>query len=322
MSRTIIGAILFFIFLLNGEGAAAANEGSYEILLRDSVEVEGASVYLGDIALIRGDSEGVETIRNTKLGPSAAPGNYRVLRRNKLKAGLVVRGWTNIIIKGPDEIKIWSASSVLSRESMALKIKRNLMERMPWPKDKVEVAVHIPSGELLPSKGRITLDVELPRRFAFLGKESFLVKILLDDEDYKSLWVKSDIRLYTDMVLAKRPLLRNEILGVEDLAVERKLVTSLRKGIFNEVSELTGMRARRKINKGAVIMESDISMPPLLKRGSMVTILAEKGSLTISTRGKVMEKGFKGKIVRVKNVSSKKVVMAEVVDSKTVKVSI
>ena len=187
------------------------------------------------------------------------------------------------------------------------RLEKNILQVMPWPKDKVELEVSFPGAEILLPEGELKTKVELPRGYTFFGKGSVLVKLFVDGKEYKSVWAKTLIRLYTDMVLASRPILRNELIKEEDLKVERRLVASIPRGVFDDVDEIKGMRAKRKIRKDAVITQSDITLPELFKRGSMVSILLKKGGLAISAKGKAMEKGVKGKVIRVQNINSKKV---------------
>lgn len=320
MAGAVIAAAFFILSAVPDYASAA--ETAYEIKLRESAKVTAEHVYLGDIADIEGSGDEVEMIRGIRLGTAPTPGNYRLLSKKRLKSRLKRGGWHDVVVKGPERIKIWRASRSISKDTLALKIEKSIIEKMPWPKDKVELEVHLPSAKLLLPEGRVAIEVELPRGYSFMGKESVLVKLFVDGREYKRLWVKSVIRLFTEMVLASRPILRNEVIKEEALKVERRLVSSLPRGLFDNVSEVKGMRAKRKIRKGAVIMEADLALPPLFKRGSMVTILAGKGGLVISAKGRAMEKGIKGKVIRVENIGSKKVVLAEVLDSRTVMVGL
>jgi flagella basal body P-ring formation protein FlgA len=59
---------------------------------------------------------------------------------------------------------------------------------------------------------------------------------------------------------------------------------------------------------------------PIVKRGDMVTILAESGGLRVSVPGKILEKGYKGQLVQVQNTMSRKKIYAKVINDATVMV--
>jgi flagella basal body P-ring formation protein FlgA len=64
----------------------------------------------------------------------------------------------------------------------------------------------------------------------------------------------------------------------------------------------------------------NIELPPLVKRGDFVTIIAESENLKITTLGQVKKRGCIGERIPVVNLDSKKVLHALVVDANTVKV--
>jgi len=63
-----------------------------------------------------------------------------------------------------------------------------------------------------------------------------------------------------------------------------------------------------------------LKMFPLVRRGKMVRIILESGPLTVLTSGQSQEDGARDDLVRVKNLSSSKIIYARVVDDNTVKV--
>jgi flagella basal body P-ring formation protein FlgA len=70
-----------------------------------------------------------------------------------------------------------------------------------------------------------------------------------------------------------------------------------------------------------VVLRTDlIELPPLVRRGNVVVIIAESDVLKVTALGEVKEKGRRGETIRVVNLSSKKEIYARVVDSNTVKV--
>ena len=61
-------------------------------------------------------------------------------------------------------------------------------------------------------------------------------------------------------------------------------------------------------------------MPPLVKRGDMVVIVAEAEGLKVTAIGEVKSAGRLGERVKVVNLDSDKRLSARVMDNKTVKV--
>jgi len=311
----------FFLTLLLLSTSGLAMEHSITLLIDEKVEVSGNEVLLGDIAKITADRQSRKILKSFKLGKAPAPGNFRTLKRERIELFLLRHGWKNISLLAPESIQVWRKWHLLSSDEIAFEVKKKILESMPWPKDMAVVDVPVSKEAIKIPDGKPVFSVEFPRNFNFLGSELVRLHVSAGEGKVKTLWVKSNIKIYSDIVLASRPILRNEILKEEDLYIEKRLVSSVQKGIFNNAQEIAGMRAKRAVKKGAVIFDRDIVMPAVVRRGNILNIIAMKGPLTVSTKGKALEKGFIGRIMRVENISSKKVVLAEVVDSRTVKIN-
>lgn len=318
MKKLISFILMFCFFSTNG---LATGNSQITLLINDSVEVSGDYVLLGDISKITADRQSRKTLRALRLGKSPVSGSFKILKKKRIEQYLSRRGWRNIIVNAPEKIQVWRKSYALSKNEISSKVKKTIIENMPWPKDMAVIDVYTSKEVTKIPDSKPDLKVEFPRNFNFLGTELVRVQILVNGMKVRTLWVKSNIKIYSDMVRAARPILRNEILNEKDLFIDKKLVSFVQTGIFNNVGEIAGMRAKRAVKKGAVILDSDIAIPAIIRRGNILNILAKKGLLTVSTKGKAMEKGFKGKIMKVENLSSKKVILAEVVDSKTVKIN-
>ncbi len=318
MGRVLILVTSLLLLLDTG---SVLGEGHVEIVIDPKVYVQGEKVTLGEIARIRSRGNNGEELESLLLGNAPAPGKYRVLRKKRIEALLVKMGLREASVTGPERIEVWRKWIEMDGADVAARVKREILMKMPWPGERVEVEVVPPRERIVLPEGSVTMKVEFPAGYEFIGRGSVRVRISVDGRRTKTVWVRTDLRVYKDIVVATRPILRNEILGEGDLEVERRLLASIPRGIFGNIRDVTGMRVKRKINRGSPLFESDLALPAVVKRGSMVTIVAEKGPLLVSTYGKAMEKGHVGKVIRVQNVASKKVIMAEVLDSKTVRIT-
>ena len=63
-----------------------------------------------------------------------------------------------------------------------------------------------------------------------------------------------------------------------------------------------------------------VELPPLVKRGDIVTIKAVSGALQVTTLGKAKSNGHQGERIKIVNIDTQKELYGYVVDAKTVKV--
>jgi flagella basal body P-ring formation protein FlgA len=93
-------------------------------------------------------------------------------------------------------------------------------------------------------------------------------------------------------------------------------------GVFTQSEDLVGMVAKRSIRHDAVITPKMVKPKRLIKRGDMITIIAESNGLRIHTKGEALMDGHRGQIIQVKNQRSGRQVSAEVIAQSTVRVKL
>ena len=110
-----------------------------------------------------------------------------------------------------------------------------------------------------------------------------------------------------------------EIISANDL--ETQAVDARRARGALGMEEIAGLEARRPLTPGSPIRAHDLRQPNLIKKGQAVTMVVSHGNLTIAAKGKALEDGSKGNVVRVQNLSSNQVVQGEVTATGLVTVS-
>jgi len=139
---------------------------------------------------------------------------------------------------------------------------------------------------------------------------------MADMEVILSAWVD----VFGSVVCAARRLGKGETVGPGDVYLARKNMARMPANIITDKSRVIGMSVKNSLNANTALREYMLFRKPTLKRGDMVTILAQLGGLRVTTPGKTLERGFEGDLIRVQNTMSKKRIYARIVDDTTVKV--
>ena len=87
-----------------------------------------------------------------------------------------------------------------------------------------------------------------------------------------------------------------------------------------DAADLIGFSPRRSLAANAPIRLSDLRRPLVVTRGERVTMLLSTGTMTITARGKALEDGPRGALIRVVNADSNRTIEAEIVGPGTVMV--
>ncbi|MDY7031200.1 MAG: flagellar basal body P-ring formation chaperone FlgA, partial [Thermodesulfobacteriota bacterium] len=136
----------------------------------------------------------------------------------------------------------------------------------------------------------------------------------------KKTWVTVEVDVFGDVVISPKHLGKSTIMSKEDVRLETRNLARLPRNTIAQLEDVIGKRTKRVVDANSVITTDMLDLPPVVRRGDLVTLIAETNALKITTLGEVRESAIQGETIRVLNVSSKKEIYGKVVDSSTVKV--
>jgi flagella basal body P-ring formation protein FlgA len=134
------------------------------------------------------------------------------------------------------------------------------------------------------------------------------------------LYVPVQIAVIDEVVVTRRSVVRGETLQADDLMLSEMDTSRLRKAYFTRIEDAVGLRSKRSIASGSVLHAGLLKRVKLVKRGSKVEIIANLEGLDVRMRGEALADGGRGDRIRVKNLSSGRVVTGTVTDSGVVHV--
>jgi flagella basal body P-ring formation protein FlgA len=129
------------------------------------------------------------------------------------------------------------------------------------------------------------------------------------------------INLFQDVLVAKEPIKVGQTLTPKLFDLSRREVTTLTDPPVFLPKELEGMSAARPVAAGKTLTQSLMQKQEIIKRGDLVTIEYDAANLKITASGEAKEPGSQGETIKVRNVSSNRIISAVVQDEKTVKIS-
>lgn len=137
-----------------------------------------------------------------------------------------------------------------------------------------------------------------------------------------TLYVSARVRVYGSVLVAARPLPRGSAIEGKDLRMERKDLSALRRGYLTAKDEARGKVARRTIERGAVLHSRLLEAPKLVRRGDRVTLSAKLSGVEVRMLGTALSDGASGQRVRVRSLSSDRIVEGTVVSQGVVQVTL
>ena len=123
-----------------------------------------------------------------------------------------------------------------------------------------------------------------------------------------TVFINAHIRLFADVIHTAEPLPRGHILGKHDLVSIESDLSQLRSGYYTRAEQLVGQQLKRRLAQHKVIKVNYVKPPTLIKRGEIVSIVAKNTGYSVKMSGTALMNGVRGERIRVKNLSSKRII--------------
>lgn len=176
-----------------------------------------------------------------------------------------------------------------------------------------------PSFVTIPA-GTITYSILNQIHPQYLGSKTLSVMINVDGVPHQKVKMHGVLNLYDDVVVTNHRLRRNTIISEDDLSLARHKVTGFAHQLIPSISAAVGMKTTKSLGGGAVLLTRYVQKQPLVLRGDLVTILVTSGRLKITAQGEAKSKGAEGDIIKIKNLASRRIITAKVLDHGLVEV--
>lgn len=132
------------------------------------------------------------------------------------------------------------------------------------------------------------------------------------EEPVAEMLVSGKIERLIPVPVIRGTMSRGDIIDSYDIDWVDMKSSELQDDIVLNGDDLVGMSPRRIVVSGKPVRRIDLEYPQLISRGETITIKYEDGFLNLSAKGKSMQNGAKGDIVRVVNLSSNRTIEAMV----------
>lgn len=116
-------------------------------------------------------------------------------------------------------------------------------------------------------------------------------------------------------------LARDAIIHAEDLRMARVGSAPSDQDVARSPGQIIGMQLLRPIGPGQKLLLSDLTRPPLVRKGELVQAELNAGSLSVAGQVMAVDSGAEGEVVRVQNISSRLFLFARVVGAGRVQVT-
>jgi flagella basal body P-ring formation protein FlgA len=152
-----------------------------------------------------------------------------------------------------------------------------------------------------------------PRRVRNLGAVAWDVQVLTAGTSgggtrrSQKMTIAATARAWQRQVVLAKPLSFKQTIREGDVTERRVLVDSLDDEPLLDLRQVVGQQASRELRPGVVMTARSVQAVPLARPGQFVTVLLNRGAVTVKTVARAMEEGSYGQTIKVKSEATKDV---------------
>lgn len=199
--------------------------------------------------------------------------------------------------------------------------RQEISRRLPWRDGEMEIKrFQVFPSEISVSDGKIDIEIEAPAGQRPLGMFTCIFTIKVDGKIERRVRGCGFVEVYRPVVCVTKALPRGHVLTEDDIRLAKQPVSRIYDDFFDNIAAVSGLVLTRSVQPEQVLTSKMAASPMAVHHGDLVTIVIDSPSFTITATGKAMQDGPVGRLVKVKNIMSKRDVIGVVKDSKTVSV--
>ena len=212
------------------------------------------------------------------------------------------------------------AGQVVTQERVEQTLRQYILNRGLWKPDQIEVKAL--SFKPVPLRaGKLVLRVLKHGKAIGPGVHTFLLAADVAGKEESQIWVRTEIKLYDNVVVSARPLAHREVIAPSDVRLDWREIDPNAARPFTKIEEVVGKQVSRATHVNEVLTAAQAEAPQVVRHGSAIVLVYESATLRVETSGEALQAGKVGEMIRVKNPSSGKLLQGVVLDGKTVRVS-
>jgi len=302
------------------EAAGSAGNTPASIIIRARAEITEQRIYVRDILSACTDNILKHRIEKLLLGPAPPPGREKILKGPWIESRIRSQSWMpkTAVISVPEKVRVVRAHQRLSHKRLKQLFCDYVASVSTVGSFKIR-RFKVRGTDSFP-RGRVTLSILRPSNERVAGRVSVPVKVFVDGNPSGKIFLSGWVDRYVNVVCAGRFLPRNTILGAGDLRWVRINISKAPKNLITDVEQAIGKRLKQSLKEGQPLRSNMIAVPPVIKRGDRVKIVAQRGGLKVETVGIAKGSGALGEQIKVMNITSRKTVVGRIKDASTVRV--
>ncbi|MCK5041841.1 MAG: flagellar basal body P-ring formation protein FlgA [Sphingomonadales bacterium] len=304
--RAVMLVVISVVLLSLSVVISSASEVG-QMQLRKNIQVTGSTVTLGDVFIGAGDAADVF------VTPAPDPGRFITLPL--LEVLSIVRqydlNWDRPA--GVSRIRVERKSQLLNPEDIKLIIE-DAIHRDGGP-NKFFLSLYGNFQNIHMTQGATTADisVNMISLDARTGRFRTSINLPTGGGGYRTVNITGRVEELIGIPVLANNASKDDVISNSDIVWLDMPKNRVSQNILLTDDLLVGMAARRTLRAGTPLRLTDIQEPVLIRKGALVAMVIEAGTMKLTTIGRALEDGGKNDIIKIMNIDSHKTIEGRVV---------
>lgn len=128
-----------------------------------------------------------------------------------------------------------------------------------------------------------------------------------------TVFVPAHVRLFLPVVIANKPLQRNQLLHPGDVQLSERDISQLNRSYFTDLAQTQDLKIIRPVQANQILTQSHVTAKEAIRKGDQVVISARSGTISVKMPGEALSDGSIGQQIRVRNTRSQRIIQARVI---------
>ena len=283
-----------------------------EVIVRPRSDVDNLVVTLGDIADLEGFRKSDrDVLQQIELGRAPTIGQRRIIPNAYLRSRVQRNLPAGSTLRLSKQTEVRRRDQTIDGQT----IKRALTDAVEGRlgdimSDVARLTVPEQARIRLPKSARI--DIRFNQRQISDGALNVAIVIVDGMEEKLVRRTVVEVDRFTEVVVLNREGKRGTVVRASDLVLNRVASSSVPRNAVTRIDDAIGAVLKRGVRRGDTLQDNWLDIPPVVLRGQRVRLIAKRGLIQLSTLGETLSKGRSQELIRVRNLSSKKIVTGRV----------
>ena len=228
--------------------------------------------------------------------------------------------WIMFFLAGAVSSTFAAQDRIIKESEVKALVKDYIKTNMPCQQDRMRIEFLGRISDLHVQGGKISYKVRSGQDEAYIGDSIFTVGVYDDGTLLREERVHVRMEVAMDVVVSNKFLPRDTEITSDSVRLIRKWFNQMPVHTMTQIEDVVGKQLYSDIRQNMEIKRNMLKAVKVMKRGKMVKMVLESGPMTIITSGLSEEDGTEGSIVKVRNLSSSKIIYARVVGPSKVRV--